>query len=267
MRGVRLALALTVAMLAATIPAATSAGPDNVHKRVRPLSERSWSERIRSARRIADRRHGRIAFAVVDERGRLRAGQASGEPFHSASLVKAMLLVAYLDDPRVRARELRAADLNLLDAMVRRSGNRAASRVRDFVGNAALSRLAGRARMRGFATAPSWGSTLVTAADQARFFSRIDRLVVRRHRATALRLLRTVIARQRWGIPAVAPLGSAVAFKGGWRREGAGRLVNQAALVEHGGERVAIAILTDGSRSHGYGVGTVERIAAVLLGG
>jgi hypothetical protein len=268
MRSVAGVFAVVFATLAVASPSgapAIGSASANPHNEVRPLSETSWPGRIRSARRVAARRHGRIAFALVDERGRLRAGQASGERFHSASVVKAMLLVAYLNDSRVRGRGLREADLDLLDPMVRRSGNRAASRVRDFVGNPALSRLARRARLRNFATAPSWGDTSVTAADMARLFFRIDRLVVRRHRATALRLLRTVIDRQRWGIPAVAPPGSVVAFKGGWRRGGGGRLVNQAALVQRGGERMAIAILTDGSRSHGYGVGTVERIARALL--
>lgn len=225
----------------------------------------TWRERILAARAVADRREGRIAFAVVDERGRLRAGRSSGARFNSASVVKAMLLVAYLNHRSVRGRKLRDADSALLSAMVRRSGNRAGTRVRNFVGNDALVVIARRAGMHNFATAPSWGSTQVTAADLARLFFRIDRLTVRRHRDAARRLLQTVVSSQRWGIPRVAPAGSTVAFKGGWRRSAGGRLVNQAALVERGGQRIAIAVLTDGSRSHGYGVGTIERIARALL--
>jgi hypothetical protein len=63
-----------------------------------------------------------------------------------------MLMAAYLNQPGVRRRELRAADLRLLRPMVTRSDNAAASRVRDIVGNDALARLAARAGMTRFAT-------------------------------------------------------------------------------------------------------------------
>ena len=56
----------------------------------------------------------------------------------------------------------------------------------------------------------------ITAAGQSKLFLRIDRYVVRRHRATALRLLRTVIAPQRWGIARAPHPGWTLHFKGGW---------------------------------------------------
>jgi hypothetical protein len=59
---------------------------------------------------------------------------------HSASVVKALFLVAYLDDPRVRSRPLRAADHRLIDPMIRRSDNAAATRVLAYVGAAACAR-------------------------------------------------------------------------------------------------------------------------------
>ena len=57
----------------------------------------------------------------------------------SASVLKAMLLVAYLDDRRVRGRPLDAADRRLIDPMIERSDNEAATRVLGFVGPAACT--------------------------------------------------------------------------------------------------------------------------------
>lgn len=228
-------------------------------------SAQGWSERIAEARAFAQEREGRVAFAVVDERGRLRAGMSAGERFSSASMTKAMLLVAYLDQPAVRGRALREGERALLDEMVRRSGNRAASRVRDAVGSAALVRVARRARMRRFAAARSWGAASITAADQARFFFRVDRLVPRRHRAFARAALAGIVRSQRWGIAQAVPEGWTAYFKGGWRPEAGARLVHQAALLRRRGTRVALAVLTDGQPWHGYGALTVRGIARRVL--
>jgi hypothetical protein len=120
--------------------------------------------------------------------------------------------------------------------------------------------------MHHFASAVSWGDTQVTAADQARFFIQIDRLVPPRHRLYARRLLAGIVREQRWGIPAAAaPAGARVFFKGGWRPEGGAWLVHQAALVESQGRRASLVVLTDGDRSEGYGHETIRGVAASLL--
>ena len=225
----------------------------------------SWRERVTAARDFAEDRRGRVSFAFVDERGRLRGGVRAGERFHSASLVKAMLLVAYLDRPGVRGRDLSDAERSLLGELIRHSGNRAATRVRNTVTNAGLVRVAARARMRDFATSSSWGRSVVTAADQARFFFRVDRLAPRRHRAFARSLLAGVVRSQRWGIAQAVPEGWTAYFKGGWRPEAGARLVHQAALLRRGGRRAALAVLTDGQPWHGYGTLTVRGIARRLL--
>jgi hypothetical protein len=98
-------------------------------------------------------------------------------------------------------------------------------------------------------------------------FLRIDRLVPRRHRAYAMRLLRGVIPAQRWGIAAAVPRGWRIAFKGGWGRGVTRQVDHQAALLTNRGQRVAVAVLTADNPSDAYGAATQEGVARRLLRG
>jgi hypothetical protein len=224
-----------------------------------------WRPHIWAAERYAAQRHGVIAFAV---RTRTRHwGWHRTTTFPSASVVKAMLLVSYLDLPSVRRRALRADERALLGPMIRRSDNDAASQVFAVVGTESLRALARRAGMRRFEPVDGWwGLSQIDAADQARFFLRIDRLTAARHRAYALELLRTITPLQRWGIARVRPSGWRLYFKGGWGDE-PGSVSHQVALLTRGRERVAVAILTDGEDDPAYGRRTLRGIAARLLRG
>jgi hypothetical protein len=217
-----------------------------------PAAPERWRPGLEDAREYAATRAGTISFALRT-RSRLYRSDAY-RAYPSASVVKAMLMVAYLDHPAVRGRGLGDADRDLLHPMVRWSDNVAASRVRDFVGNRALDRLADRVGMDRFASA------------QSKLFLRIDRYVVRRHRATALGLLRTIVGSQRWGIAQAPHPGWALHFKGGWG-DGDGEVDHQVALLRRGERRFALAIFTAGNLSHDYGKQTLEGIARRLLRG
>ena len=225
-----------------------------------------WRPHMHDAAVYARHRDGRIGFAV---RTRQRAyGVHARRGFHSASVIKAMLLVTYLNQRSVRRRPLTHAERRLLAPMIRRSDNAAASEVFRRVGAGRLRRLARRAGMRRFTPVTGlWGLSLIDAEDQARYFLQIDRLTPRRHRAFAMRLLATVIPAQRWGVARVRlPAGWRLYFKGGWG-SGTGAVENQVALLVHGERRVSLAILTHGSRSHLYAERTLEGIARRLLRG
>jgi beta-lactamase class A len=211
------------------------------------------------ARAYARHRRGRVAFAVVDSHDRLR-GLHSARRYSSASVIKAMLLVADLQ--RRRHAKLGRHEKRLLGPMIRRSSNKAAKRVFQGLGRGRVLRLARRAHMRRFSL-PALFEARITAADQARFFARLDRLLPARHRAYALALLAGIVPSQRWGIPRGVGPGWRVYFKGGWRRG----LVHQVARLEHEDEAVALAILTDEDPSEDYGRQTLRGIAKRLLPG
>ena len=224
-----------------------------------------WRPDVAGASEWAAQRHGTVSFAVRTE-GRLY-GWYARRTVRTASLLKPILLVAYLNQGSVRDRPLRAGDHALLDPMVRRSDNVAAARVRGIVGDAALYRLARRVGMRHFRTARLWGHSRTDAADQTRFFLHLERYVTPRHRATALHLLRSIVPAQRWGIGRVALPGWREYFKGGWG-DGTGAVDHQVVLLRGCGEtRVAAAVMTTADGSHAYGKRTLEGVFRRLLRG
>ena len=215
---------------------------------------------ITAARRYARRRAGTVSFAVIDTHGRLR-GLRLDQQHRSASMTKAMLLVAYLRRAARDGLERRAR--RLLDVMVRRSDNDAADEVYGVVGDAGLARVARISGMRRFQPVGWWTEARVTAADQARFFRRVRGITPVRHRAFAMRLLGSIVRAQRWGIPRAAPRGFRVYFKGGWRTG----LSHQAALVERRRLRIPLAVLTTADRRDPYLAETIRGVAARLLRG
>ena len=223
-----------------------------------------WTPHIARAAKWAGDRQGSVTFAVRTE-DRLW-GRGLDRQVPSASVFKAMLLVTYLRRSSVRHRPLTDDDRALLRPMIRRSDNVAATRVRDIVGNAAVVRLAHRAGMTRFAIRDVWGMSLVTARDQSKFLLHIERLLPARHRGYALKLLRTIVPSQRWGMAQVIPAGWTLYFKGGWG-SGTGAVDHQVGLLARGEDRVAIAVLTVNSPSHDYGKATLKGVSKRLVAG
>jgi hypothetical protein len=224
----------------------------------------AWSPDVAAARAYAAGRPGTVSFAVRT-RGRLFGHRTTlGVP--SASTLKAMLLVAYLRRGSVRARPLGRADRALLAPMVRRSDDVTATRIRSLVGDDGLRRVARAGGMQRFRPHRIWGLSRVDARDLTRFMLGVDRLVPARHRAYAMRLLRTVVPAQRWGIGRVVPRGWTLYLKGGWG-SGSGAVDHQVALLRRGPLRVAVAITTTSNGSHAAGKATLRGVAARLVRG
>ena len=268
-------MALLTVALAAAAAAATSGASIGAGAALRPSATaalrpsataalRPWRAHVREAREYAESRAGQVSFGVRTRRRLRGVGVERSVP--SASVVKAMLLVAYLRRPDVRGRRLRAADRALLGPMIRRSDNAAASQVCNIVGTDGLARVARRAHMRRFHATRPWGLSSIDVADQTRFFLSVDRRVPTRHRRYAMRLLGSIVPAQRWGIGRVRPPGWALYFKGGWG-SGTGWADHQVALLRRGRRRVSVAILITSSPTHAYGNETLRGVAKRLLRG
>jgi Beta-lactamase enzyme family len=260
-------------VLAAAMPAqeiSTSATPAKLrsgHTVKRLVKARAYptSHRVQAAARYLARRAGTKAFAVIDSRGRL-AGVEMHRRFHSASVVKSMLLVAYLQMLAAQHRSVDGASEALLYPMIHASDNEAASAVLAIVGEAALDRVAREAHMVDYESGDGfWGFTEVSAADLARFFLYQEALIPRRFEGYARWLLSTIETSESWGIPAVARPEFEVFFKGGWLPESEG-LVNQVARLERRGIVFALAVLTVHDPSMVYGEQTIEGVTGRLLG-
>ncbi len=218
---------------------------------------------VDAARDYLHGRRGRVSFAIADLRGGI-AGFHVNRSYRSASLSKAMLFVAYLEKLTREHRQPDSREAFALDAMIRVSDNDSATTLYKRLGPGPMRALARRAGMRRFSVAGAWSEARVTAADQARFFLRLYRLVPPARREFALALLSAV--QQDWGVPAAArPMGWKVFFKGGWRPGGGGQIVHQGALLRRGSRSIAVAVLSENDPSENYGHATIAGVTRALL--
>lgn len=222
------------------------------------------AEAVKRARRYARSRPGSVSLAVY-ERRRLQSFRG-GVPYRSASLVKAMLLVADLRrHDRLHVGLSRSAR-SRLGAMIRVSGNGQASATFDLVGANGLRSVAHVAGMRRYTVGGYWGTSQLTASDQARFFGRVDALLPKRYRAYGRRLLRTIVPAQTWGgAPVARRHGYRTLFKSGWLPQSGGWVVHQGLRLERGRCTVAVAVLTGHQPSMQTGVDSIRGVVARLL--
>ena len=218
---------------------------------------------VAAATRYLDSRAGRTSFAVVNSVGQL-SGVRLHEHFETASVVKVMMLVAYLQMLGAHHRGLDANDSALLYPMIHISDNEAASAVLEIVGGAAVARVAREAGMADYAPGLGWWAyTQTSAADQARFFFALQQLIPPQFYGYARGLLSGIEPSQSWGVPPVARPQWQVFFKtGALPEEG---LFNEAARLERPGLTFTVAVFTDDDPSMSYGEQTIEGLAATLL--
>ena len=217
------------------------------------------AEALRNAAAWAAGRADVVSWAVVDSRGTLHGFHATRE-CQSASVVKSMLLVAYLRHHH----SVSSGMSHILMRMIDFSDNSATDVVYGIVGRSGLVSLARTAHMRGFHPNGGWITTRIMAADMARFFRDMEQYVPRRYRSYANGLLSSITPSQRWGIPPAAePLGYHVYFKGGWL--GDYILANQAARLERGNVTLGLAVFTDDNPPSHYGLDTITGVTSRLL--
>jgi beta-lactamase class A len=272
--GLVLAAALIVAVAGGGAMAADRRAPGSgeppppAPRKVWPREVYPSGQAVRAAQRYAAGWGGTVSFAVIDREAGVR-GYEVDRQYSSASVTKALLLAAELHRLREEGERLDAGTRSLLEPMVTASENGSADAIYARVGDGGLQQVAGHAGLRDFEVTPGfWGGAQITAADMARFFYRLERNLVARHRRYALGLLANIISSERWGVPAAAGRGWRVWFKGGWRPPGeeqtSGTVTHQAALLAHRrGQRLAITVLTD--EAPGAGFDAIEGVTRRLL--
>ena len=208
-------------------------------------------------------RKGKVSFAVTDSRGHVTASYRPDAVTNSASITKAMILVARLRDLGNEA--IPSGEQSQMEAMIKQSDNPSANAIFSRTGRSGVlevSRSVHMARFRLDTSDPVYvlGNSQITANDQAKFFAKIDELVPDRHRDFAKELLANVQA-GRWGL-VQANLPGNVLSKAGWRPEANGSYtIVQGA--QFGGGR-GIAVLTEGNPDEAYGQETVKQVAVKL---
>jgi hypothetical protein len=216
---------------------------------------------VKAALTWALARSSQVGVAVVDSHGKLW-GAREHVAFQTASLAKAMLLVAYLrSHPHADA----ALDA-VATKMIEESDNGSAYAIQGVVGMSGLRKVATLAHMKDFRTGSAWVDSRSSAADQAQLFYRYFSYVPSSRRAFARRLLSGITSMQRWGIPAAAgPERWTPYFKGGWLGTD-NHLMVQAGRLEKDGVAWAVAIMTDENPSRSYGWDTEKGFTGLLLG-
>jgi hypothetical protein len=261
---VALALAPVASNATSTTPAKKGCVVPGYNK---PL-DKLWKPRTGAALAFIRTRTGDHAFSVRTTGNKFYPGYRPDHQEWSASIVKAMLLTAYIDESSVAHRKLTASERATLTGMIERSDNNDAQAIYNQVGNAGLEALAHRVGMTHFATNPQgiWGETLITPRDQTKYFLHIDKYMVSTHRVFAMYLLNHITPSQRWGIGQVNHHGWKLYFKGGWGY-GTGLIDSQVALLVRGCTRVSIAVLNMHDGSQAYGNATLFGVFSRLLQG
>ncbi len=218
---------------------------------------------IAAAVRYLDGRAGRTSLAVLDSDERL-SGTRLREHFQSASVVKVMFLTAFLQRLEGDRRGISALDRSLLYPMIHESNNEAASAVLDRVGLGAIARVAREAGMRDYAPGVGWWAfTQTSAADQARFFLALPRMIPPQFWPYVRGLMAGIEPEQSWGIPQVARPRWQVFFKtGALPSEG---LFNETARLERPGVTFTVSVFTTADPSMAYGEETMRGVARELL--
>ena len=208
-----------------------------------------------------------VGFALVDGSGRVLASVSPNDTNWSASVTKAMVLIALTRE--AQGRSLTDAERDLARAMIRRSDNGAANALFARIGAAPVAAVARRAGMTNFTlvqrkrTVDGYvlGYSRVSAVDQARLFARIDDLAAARHRAFAMQLLESIEGAGRFGI-LDAGIDAAIRSKGGWRPESdGGWTVNQAAQITIGSQTYGFAVVLGTQQTFEAGGAAIASVA------
>jgi hypothetical protein len=211
---------------------------------------------------------------VINTASGNEAVYGGGLHFHTASIVKADILAALLLRHQASGRPLGAADRALASQMIEASNDDAASDLWGIIGGAnALAAADATLGLDRTVPGPAgyWGLTSTTVGDQLRLLTDLTAAASpldAASRAYELSLMRSVLPSQQWGISAAASPGTGFALKNGWLPDPQLWVINSIGVVDHHGQRLLLAVLSNDQPSEWAGITQVQaaaRAAAACL--
>ena len=261
--GARPARALAVAARAvASAPVAICTSATRKHRKVA----------ARMSRGIAAALAGRssvVGLAVADTRTGVTCKFHQRRHFHSASIVKVVILGALLRHLMVRHRFLSPEQVTLTTEMITESSNAAATRLWDELGRRRLQRFLDLAKMTHTTLGPGgyWGLTRATAHDELLLLKVLkskDSVLDKPSRRYALSLMARVIPSQRWGVTAGAPDDMTAHLKNGWLPDPVRWVINSIGIFTGHHRNYRIVVLTRDNPDMTYGVDTIQHVAEII---
>jgi hypothetical protein len=228
---------------------------------VRRRSHASLDQQLAAALRPLLRTNtGHVAVGVINVSTGARATFNGSRHFHAAGIEQADILAALLlQDQQARTKVTRQ-QAALAVPMIENSDSHATTGLFASIGGV-TGLLAANAQLgltHTVAGPPgSWGLTRTTVADQLRLLA--DLTATRSplspgSRGYELKLLRKARAAQRWGVSSAASAGSSYAIKDGWVPDPALWMVNSIGVVDHDGQQLLIAVLSNGQPTEAAGI-------------
>ena len=209
------------------------------------------------------------AVTVYDLHRNVTCALSEGSHFHSASVVKAIILASLLRWHQETGKPLTANEKYLARLMITESDNNAATALWDEVGHARMQHFLNLAHMNETVLDPDgyWGLTEITAHDELVLLQTLtahNSVLSDYSRSYELDLMARVIPSQRWGTPFGAPSGLTVHVKNGWLPDPSLWVIHSIGVFNGHGRDYMMAVLTRDNPTMAYGVNTIQRVAQVV---
>jgi hypothetical protein len=217
---------------------------------------------------------GQVAVAVDDLTTGADAAYSGTQEFVTASIVKVDILSTLLYQAQQSGQQLPPEEEALAATMIENSNDDAASDLYDEAGGAAGIDQANQVFGLNGTTVGTdgyWGLTSTTVDDQIRLLRLVftePSVLTTQSQDYIQDLMSQVEADQQWGVPAAADDGTPFMVKDGWLPSGTTGLweINSIGEVVHDGQRMLIAVLSEGNATEDSGISLVQTVAGAAAG-
>jgi hypothetical protein len=215
-----------------------------------------------------------VAVAVDDLTTGADAAYSGTQEFVTASIVKVDILSTLLYQAQQSGQQLPPEEQALATTMIENSDDDAASDLYDDADGAAgidqANQVFGLSETT-VGTAGFWGLTSTTVDDQIRLLRLVfmsPSVLPTQSQDYIQDLMSQVEADQQWGVPAAADDGTPFMVKNGWLPSGTTGLweINSIGEVVHDGQRMLIAVLSEGNATEYSGISLVQTVADAAAG-